>query len=713
MPVPQRGNIPKQRVALPSPPLPTPNAQRPTPNAQRPTPNAQRPRKVNSLPVLLNVSNVTKAFGPDHILTGVTLRIDAREKVALVGRNGTGKTTLLKILTGQYPPDTGSSHLARGARVGYLRQEAPLGEGTTVIEEAQSSRAHELELKRRLTELEAKLENHPSEEDLEEYALIHEHFLESEGYSTESDIRVVLQRMGFTEDEFEKPTAKLSGGEKTRLAIAKLLLEEPDLLILDEPTNHLDLQATEWLEGWIRGYHGAVLLVSHDRAFLENTAQRVIEMRDGQVKSYPGPFAKFLQLRAEEDARLAEVAKRQDQEIAKMDEYVRRFMNSQRTAQARGRLKLMNRLIESKVEAPKNEKGMKGAFASGKRSGDLVVETEKLTVGFPAPSSFSEEAGSANPQPSSRENEEGVGGGDVVLFKNLDWTVRNTERWGVIGENGSGKSTLIKVALGLLEPLEGRARLGANVVAGYFSQDVSDIDVNQTPLDFMVYECDMLPADARNLLGRYLFSGDDVYRPIKTFSGGEKNKLALARLTNLSPNLLVLDEPTNHLDMASREALAEILKEYKGTLLLISHDRWLLSQVTDHILDVRKAGPIKYNGSYTEYKSGRAAPNSKPKPQASIEESKNRGIEESKLSPRELSKEIERLEKLVAQLENQVSDEEDDLRSIEDTLANVDPTADILSLTQQHAAVQERLAATMSAWEEQTLRLEELTALRG
>ena len=644
--------------------------------------------------MLLNVSNVAKAFGPDHILTGVTLRVDAQEKVALVGRNGTGKTTLLKILTGQYPPDSGSVHVARGARIGYLRQEAPVDEGT-VLQAAQSSKAHEIEMRRRLTELEERLEHNASAEDLEEYALLHEHFLESEGYSTESDIRVVLLKMGFTEDEFDKPTSKLSGGEKTRLAIAKLLLEEPDLLILDEPTNHLDLQATEWLEGWIRGYHGAVLLVSHDRAFLENTAQRVIEMRDGQVKSYPGPFAKFLQLRAEEDARLAEVAKRQDLEIAKMDEYVRRFMNSQRTAQARGRLKLMNRLIESKVEAPKNEKGMKGAFAAGKRSGDLVLEAEKLSVGFR----------DADPHPHS-PLEKGSG---LVLFKDLNWTVRNGERWGVIGENGSGKSTLIKVALGLLEPLSGKARLGSNVVCGYFSQDVSDIDPEQTPLDFMVYECDMLPADARNLLGRYLFSGDDVYRPIKTFSGGEKNKLALARLTNLNPNLLVLDEPTNHLDMASREALAEILKEYKGTLILVSHDRWLLGQVTDHILDVRRAGPIQFPGSYDEYRSG------KPKATAPKPVAKHLATSDAAptMSPRELSKEIARLEQLVEELEEQVSDQEEQVRVIEERLANVDPTADIFALTREHAQAQERLAGTMSAWEESTLRLEKLAATRG
>jgi ATP-binding cassette subfamily F protein 3 len=288
--------------------------------------------------VLLSVSNVAKSFGVDHILTGVTFRLDAREKVALVGRNGAGKTTLLKIMTGQQEPDSGSVQLARGAKVGYLRQESQVDAGRTVLEEAEESVRSQLEMRDRLQKLELKLEQgEPSPEDLEEYALLHEHFMEAEGYSAERDIRVVLQRMGFTEDEFSKPTSKLSGGEKTRLALARLLLEEPDLLILDEPTNHLDLQATEWLESWIKGYHGAVLLVSHDRAFLDNTAERVILMRDGTVKSYPGPFEKYLALKAEEEERQAEVARKQELEIAKMDEYVRRFMNSQRTAQARGR----------------------------------------------------------------------------------------------------------------------------------------------------------------------------------------------------------------------------------------------------------------------------------------------------------------------------------------------------------------------------------------
>jgi ATP-binding cassette, subfamily F, member 3 len=649
--------------------------------------------------VILASANVVKNFGVDQVLSGVTFRIDAGEKVALVGRNGTGKTTLLKIITGQYEPDAGGIQLARGAKVGYLKQETPVTLGRSVIEEAESAVERQLEMRERLRELEERLENGPSQDEIDEYALLHEHFLEAEGYSAESDVRTVLLKMGFTEEEFSRPTANLSGGEKTRLAIARLLLEEPDLLILDEPTNHLDLQATEWLESWLRQYHGAVLLVSHDRTFLENTAERVLELRDGTVKAYPGPFVKYLELRAADEARQAEVARRQDMEIAKMDEYVRRFMNSQRTAQARGRLKLMNRLIESKVSAPKAEKGMKAGFGEVRRSGDMVVATEKMTLGF--------------------ADNDAPGGADI-LFRDLDWTVRYGERWGVIGENGSGKSTLIKTVLGELEPFAGRARLGAGVVAGYFTQDADDLDPEMSPLDTMVWDLDLKPPEARNLLGRFLLQGDDVYRPIKTLSGGEKNKLSLAKLTHLNPNLLVLDEPTNHLDMASRDALGEILHDYKGTLILISHDRHLLAEVTDHTLDVRRAGPIQFPGSYAEYRSrpasGRTAiaPKREPAATASIPkllDGKSKPTEPA-LSPREQSKEIGRLEKLVASIESEVAEREEDILGLEERLANVDPTSDVYALTLEHLRLKEELAGVMAAWEEQSTRLERLVAAR-
>jgi ATP-binding cassette subfamily F protein 3 len=564
-----------------------------------------------------------------------------------------------------------------------LRQESPVDAERSVLAEAEEARRHLLEIANRLSELEEKLNESPTEDDLEEYSRLHEHFVEVQGYSAERDVRFVLQRMGFEDEELDKPTSALSGGERTRLALARMLLEEPDLLILDEPTNHLDLQATEWLEGWVRSYPGAVLIVSHDRAFLSNTADRILELSDGKVKSYPGPFDKYLKLRADEAERLAEVARRQQEEIAKLDEYVRRFINSQRTAQARGRRKKMEKLVASAVQAPKAEKGIKASIKAGKRSGDIVLDCEKLSMAF----------------------------GDQVLFENLDWTVRIGERWGVVGENGSGKSTLVKIALSLIEPVEGQAKLGSNVEAGYFSQDADTLDPDQSPLDHLVWECNMLPPDARKLLGRFLISGEDAMRPIRTLSGGEKNKLALATLANLGPNLMVLDEPTNHLDMDSRDALAEVLKEYRGTLILVSHDRWLLDQVTDRTLDLRGKQAIQYPGSYSEYRraSLKKAVATKSKPNPSQQEKPA----EVKLSPREISKEIGRYERLVVESEKRIAESEASLASLENTLSNPPKDADLMSLTSQHASIKTEIEERFAEWESYSQRLEELRAMQN
>lgn len=634
--------------------------------------------------VLVQASDVGLSFGIDIILEGVSFRIDRREKVALVGRNGTGKTSLLRMLTGQIEPDRGNIHIARGAKIGFLRQESPVTLGRTVLAEVESAMAEQTALRLRLTELEARLEAGATEDDLEEYALLQEHFLESEGYSLDHDVQVVLRRMGFEESEWSRLTDGLSGGEKTRLALARLLFAEPDLLILDEPTNHLDLEATEWLERWIKSYHGAVLLVSHDRAFLQATAERVLELRDHTLKAYPGNYDQYVRLRAEYEANLAMQAERQAEAMAKLDEYVRRFINSQRTAQARGRQKMLERLEENRIEAPKQERGIQAGFRAAKRSGDLVVSCRKLAVGFP----------------------------DATLIPSLDWTVRQGERWGVIGENGAGKSTLIRTILGRHEALAGEAKLGSSLTIGLFWQDVSELPLEDSPLQYMMYEAGMDAAPARNLLGRFLITGDDVYRPIRTLSGGEKNKLVLARLTQESPNLLVLDEPTNHLDMDSREALAAVLREYRGTLILVSHDRWLLSQVADHILDVRRGGCVTFDGTYEEYRGRRDRPVATA-PATPMAVASRREEPATTLSPRELSKEIQRLTALVEQLEHDVESREKSVADLERQLASVPADADILQMTRDYQAAQEALAAELSAWEEQAGRLEQLRGQQG
>lgn len=638
--------------------------------------------------MLLSVTGVKKLFGASEVLSDVTFQLGSREKVALVGRNGSGKTTLLKILTGALEPDSGTVTIAHGAKIGYLRQEESISLHGTVLEEAEGAVKNRLALRVRMDEIEHRMElGSDTEDDREEYALLHEHFTGAEGYSAEHDLQVVLKRLGFEEHEFEKRTNVLSGGEKTRLAIAKLLLLEPDLLILDEPTNHLDLQAVEWLENWLRQYHGAVLLVSHDRVFLDNTAERVLDLLDGRVKTYPGPFQKFLDLRAEEQKRLEEVTRQQESEIQRMDEYVRRFMNSQRTAQARGRQKLMNRLIASKVQAEPKGRTMSATFGKSNRSGDQVVVCEKLNVGFLS--------GSDAP--------------NITLIKDLDWTVRIGERWGVIGENGAGKTTLIRTALGLVSKVAGMAKLGSSVISGYFSQDTADLDPKLSPLDTLVYECNLLPADARNLLGRFLITGDDVFRPISTLSGGEKNKLAIARLTTFNPNLLILDEPTNHLDMASREALAEVLSEFVGTLILISHDRWLLERTTTHTMDVRKSGVIQFAASFAEYRAWQSRPKL---PQSRSRKSLVHATTPAKISSREISKEIERLRRAIAQLEDSIGRDEASLKEIEANLSNPGAGLDVPKLSLLHQSTSLSLADAMAKWSEAGSQLQQLVQAR-
>ena len=636
--------------------------------------------------MLLTVSGIKKEYAGEPILKGVTFKIDRYERVALIGRNGCGKSTLLKILVDELQPDAGSKQLARGARISYLKQDSQVNPNKTVLEEGQEGLRHLFAIKERLAILETEIERESTDELLEEYAMLHEHFEESDGYSLNRDVQTVLKKLGFAESQFNLSTAALSGGQRTRLALAKLLLEEPELLLLDEPTNHLDLDATEFLENWLRNYHGSAFIVSHDRRFLEAVATRVMEMQDGQVKSYPGDYKQYLRLRQEDEDRQKVVAAKQQIQIDKLDEYVRRFMNSQRTAQARGRLKQMNRLVETKVEAPKAERGLKAAIESSKRSGQDVVVVQKADIGYP----------------------------EKVLIKGLTWTVRYQERWGVMGENGTGKSTLAKTLMSKLEPLNGIVRIGAGVSIGYFSQDAENFNYEQSPLDFMVWECDLSPIDARHLLGRFLIEGDDVFRPIRSLSGGERNKLALAHLSVLKPNLLILDEPTNHLDMASREALAEILKEYSGTLILISHDRWLLGEIADHILDIKQSESVQYPGTFNEYRTAtltgkNVADKKGPKP-SNI---KQNVPEEIELSPREVSKEINRLEQLIKKIEVDIEELELDIKEIEGQLAHLNASDDVLQLTREHTHKKDLMESFMASWEEVHLQLDSLKSKQG
>ncbi len=618
-------------------------------------------------------------FLDEVILEDVSLRVKRGEKAALVGRNGCGKTTLLKIITGEMESDAGTVRLASGAKIGLLRQDQSIKNGSTVIAEAELAAHDRVKLRDRLAELEKVIEDGADSDAVEEYATLQEHFHEADGWQLDSDIKSVLGRMGFEPDEYNKPTDDLSGGERTRLALAKLLLEEPDLLILDEPTNHLDLQAVEWLEGWLKRCSSAVLLVSHDEVFLEATAETVIEIRDYTAKTYPGDWKQFLRLKKEADERQAKTAVQQAEEIARLDAFVTKFIDSQRTAQARGRRKLMNRLIANQVEAPTKEKGINAGFTNVTRSGDIVVEAKKLNCGYP----------------------------DLTLIEELDWTVRWGEKWGVIGENGSGKSTLLKTIFGEIPPISGVFKTGTRLNIGFFNQDAVDLDPSMSPLEHILAETGIDTGPARNLLGKFLFSGDDVMRPIGKLSGGERNKVVLAELTQISPNLLVLDEPTNHLDMDSRRALLDVLDEYPGTLILVSHDRRMLERSTGQILELRRGGHTVYPAGYADFRRKHAGDADAPQKASAAEP------EKPKMSQRELSKEISRVQASITDIEASIARVENAIADVEAKLASSEPIEEVVRLSHRHTDLQSDLEELMQRWETESHNIEDLMSMQG
>src|SRR5579884_866860 len=667
---------------------------------------------------LLVVNNLEKSYGGDTILSGVSFRLHWRQKLGLVGRNGSGMTTLLRILTGQQEADKGTVNYARGARIVYLRQEYAVYPHKSVLQEAEAAFAPVLEMERRLRAVEHEMAAATTDEELErvmeEYSLLHDRFEAMGGYDNLRDIPGVLKRLGFEQGDLGKLCGKLSGGEKTRLAIARLLLSGPDILFLDEPTNHLDIEATEWLEGFLKDFGGALVLVAHDRYFLDRVATTIAEIENTKLTLYHGNFSSFWTQKQANRQRQAELYEREQREIARLTEFFEKWKNTpSRRSQALSRLRWAERIRAhgltqnpnaTATEKPKpNGKNMRLAIKPTQLSGNEVIVLDRVGKRY----------------------------GDRVLFEDVTALIRRGERVGIVGPNGAGKSTLVKIILERETPTSGMARLGASITVGYFAQDTSDLDLEATVLENMLSVADMSPTEARTHLGKFLFTGDDVFRQVKFLSGGEKNKLVLAQLTYLRPNLLILDEPTNHLDLDSREALASMLREYNGTLLLISHDRYLLDQVTNRTLEIADGHATFFDGPYGEYRAKklagqlRAAP--KPSRNGAGEKEGGNGqktVLETLLSQRptpavtvptglnfhQLSKERQRAQNQVAAAERKVESLETRLREIEEILSRPAPTDNVVALSQEHGGIQAALAEAMTAWENAVAYAEALGA---
>jgi ATP-binding cassette subfamily F protein 3 len=524
---------------------------------------------------VLTASNLAKSYGPQDVFEGVSLEIPQGAKIALVGPNGSGKTTLLYLLAGLEQPTAGVVHRAKGLRVAYLPQRADFrGVGTlweTMLEVFADLRAQAAELRR----LEAAMADPATREDaLERYGKAQEAFELAGGYTYERRIRLVLSGLGFDEDDFQRPVAQLSGGQKTRALLARLLLEKPDLLLLDEPTNHLDLAGVEWLEGYLKAWDGAVVIVAHDRALLDAVVDRVWELAWGQLEPYRGNYSAYVVQKAERMALRRTEYERQQQFIDRTEEFIRRHMAGQRTRQAQGRQKRLERM--ERAERPREYRPLSLDLGKTLRSGDLVLGLYDLAVGYDS---------------------------SPPLFTVDEFELRRGQRVALLGPNGSGKTTLLRTLLGKVAPLAGRVRVGASVQMGYFAQGHTDLDPEKTVLETILDVEEMAAGEARSLLGRYRFSGDDVFKRVGDLSGGEQARVALAALTLQGANVLILDEPTNHLDIPSQEVLQEAFSEFDGTLLIVTHDRYLIRQLATHIWAIEDGRLWAFKEGYEVYQA--------------------------------------------------------------------------------------------------------------
>src|SRR5919107_2233436 len=527
-------------------------------------------------------TDIVKYHGGDlKILSGATLSVEAGEKVGLVGRNGVGKTTLLEILAGNSEPDGGSVEHPGGAKVGMTAQKLYAGERGALSVEQEIVSAFEplMARERELEELGTRLSEDPSEALMQRYGRLQSEFERDGGYEYRARAASTLSSLGFAPEDWKRPVGSFSGGEQSRIALARLLLEEPDLVLLDEPTNHLDLEAIEWLENFVKGAKSAVLVVSHDRYFLDAVAGSILELEDGRLHRYPGNYSKYVTEKKAREEQLARKAKANAERRAQLERFVEKNRAKARKAsQAKSKQKLLDRM--EKIEDPSSaNKNMRLDLGDASRAGRVVLEMESVRY--------------------AHEDS------DQPLLEDLDLVIERGERVALLGPNGTGKSTIMRLATGELSPQRGTVRPGNNVTLAYQDQQLARLDDSRTVLGEAMDATGFDAPEARDLLGAFLFSGEDVFKKVESLSGGERNRLSLAEIVVSGANLLLLDEPTNNLDIPALEALEEALLEYRGTMFFISHDRYFLRKLATRVVELESRKLANYLGSYDYYRSHR------------------------------------------------------------------------------------------------------------
>jgi ATP-binding cassette subfamily F protein 3 len=528
---------------------------------------------------LLSVENISKRFKDQTLLDGVSFTVQSGERIALVGKNGIGKTTLLEILAGKQSPDTGQVNRSRDCRIDYIEQEKGEYLEQTLFGFVADARADLICMRDEIAELQHFLEENPSATDqLDRLGTLQQEYERLDGFGFDAEVATILSGLGFGTDRHGERLRNFSGGERNRAGLARLLAGLGNLLLLDEPTNHLDIESTTWLEGYLRELDKAVIIVSHDRAFLSGTSDSIWEVGFGRIEKYTGGIQKYLVERQSRHDLAEHRFRHQQEEIKRIEEFIRRNMAGQKTKQAQSKLKYLNRI--KRLPPPRSGgSGPSIKVQSSGRSFSHVLAVREIAIAY---------------------------GADPVLT-DVDFDLYRGDKVGLIGRNGSGKSSLLKALIGELAPASGSISLGNNVDVAYFDQDLSDLNENATVLD-NIWEVDPRaePGPLRAFLARFGFTGEDSFKPVKALSGGEKTKLSLARLLYHPANLIILDEPTNHLDMQAREALEAALQAYDGSCLIVSHDRYFLDRVVNRVVHLEDGRSVAYEGNYSDFAARRA-----------------------------------------------------------------------------------------------------------
>ena len=636
--------------------------------------------------MLLSVNNIRKAFGEEVVLDGVSFQMNEHDKTALIGRNGAGKTTLIRIILGELRADEGDVILPKDVTVGYLSQHQDMEGDRGIYDTVIDVKRDLLEVESRLREVEEEMKHLAGDaltEAYKEYERLNHRFEQENGYALRSEVTGIIKGLGFSEEEFDKPVSQLSGGQKTRVALARILLSSPKLLILDEPTNHLDMASIAWLEGYLAQYKGAVLVVSHDRYFLNRIVNRVVEIEHNRSMTYLGNYDEFY----EKKAQVREAERRryvnQQREIKHQEEVIaklRSFNREKSIKRAESREKMLEKI--ERVEKPlAEEQGMRIRLVPRIESGKDVLMVTGLTKSFPG----------------------------KPLFHDISFLIKKGERVALLGENGTGKTTMLKIIRGLLPADAGTIREGAKVSIGYYDQEQQNFNESNTVFgEISDDHPNMNNTEIRNTLALFLFTGEDVFKPISALSGGERGRLSLVKLMLSEANFLLLDEPTNHLDITSKEILEEALRSYEGTVFYVSHDRYFVDKTATRILDLTHETVISYEGNYTDYLAQKERKETVAGFNAVQSDSAHAAVAETvskqnwkdqkakEAEERKLRSRIAKLEEQIASCEQRIAEIDEEMQ-LPEICTN---SYELNRLTEEKASVEETLLSAMTEWEE-------------